>query len=1265
MSARTKTAAIAIALALPTIQACGGGPAKSPTAGNADLPNKVVAAEREEAIGDPAKAVTMWLGVLDAAVDAAGDPWQIAAEEAALDALVLREVSALEDAGADSALAYRVKDAGEIGKRLTAAAGRADDPFSAGLVARALHDLAAHSGNASETAKWRAATGCAGEATMVGPVTWTVVTGVHEADPLEKGDARIDATYASGNAFGRTVAPVVVRGRGCALDPSLTSVERGVRDVVVDVNVPRAQSIGVALRAHGAAVMRVGGHVVIDRAYSLGGDEAARFARVDVPAAGSVRIVVRVGMDEDGEPVEIGAWDEHGKSLAMHAPNVGEAASVIVTSSRALAWPAAKSDAERATLALGALGAGERPAAEEATAERVAHPDASPELLLAYARAVEQADDLDEVHRSERARGAYERVLEAWPGAWEAIAAHAVLAGVRRGQTEARIWTLRDLDDHRAKSDGESARSAARSTPGAIASAAVLDVFEAGVAGRDRLFDRAKPALDRVSSALAGTTLARDATRAVVDRVGADRVAFECATTSDADRGKLGCYDALRGSGDRAGAARELDRVRELYASPTAYLALTLRDAMTDGDTKRAAAAYDAMTPGERTLSTLFAAKASGASRADLAALAVTARDAPIALPPLFRATGDDTTLAFAGIAERLAAADRASPILPGAATAVLAHDERYELSSSGLAHFVLFDVRRVSGTTDVEENAQAEPPDIEGRVTMRIARRRIFKKDGRVIEPERTPNAAQAHADLSQLEQGDVIEAIYEGFALPGEAGNVTIDSADLLPERTAVHDASIELRLPSSLHAPVWSHALLGKPTESRDGDTRVLRWSVKDMGERRIEEGTPRMDRDVSVSLSTATWSDTARALRETRASLDEGDSEVRAWAVDAAGGKTKPREIVDAVVAAAGKSVKESAASMLSDIDVGRPDGPQHTTARTILTNHEGSRTWLVVRALRELGVATDIAIAESDPFSADPNFPPHAGRFTHPLAIAHVKDDAGAPSDVWIDADVPGPPLPAGHISPELRGRSVLHEDGSIALLPAVTAKDEGDEVDLRLAVDANGDAKGSIVILLRGRSAQELAEVLVRIVGDERQRTLRGVALAWVPFGDVEDIVLSSSEESWQVALRATVTVAGYVEASGTKSARSWILPGIEPIHAVYPRPTVATLGATFASQGGRRNALAVSHAMQYHFHRRVELPAGASVARAPGAFDAKGDVLAATRKIAVAPNAIEDDFTLTVSTGTVKPEAYGAFATDAHRIDDAFLASTRVKPAP
>ncbi len=905
---------------------------------------------------------------------------------------------------------------------------------------------------------------------------------------------------------------------------------------------------------------------------------------------------------------------------------------------------------------------GRRPTAEEASANAASRSDAPPELLLAYARAVEEAGDLDTVHRAERARGAYERVLEAWPDAWEALAAHAVLAGVRRGQSEQRIWTLRDLEEHRGKA-------------ATIASAGVLDLFEAAVAGHDHLFDRATAAFERAKKSLPpGTLLARDTLREVVQRAGAERVAFECATDPDVNRARLGCYDAIRATGDRPLARKELDRVRALYGAPQAYLALSLRDALADNDAPAAARAFEAMLPGERTLSSLYAVAGSAigagtgtaaapptaSAREALASLALVARDAPAALSGLFRASGDDPTAPFTGIAERVAAADRTAPVLPSAATAVLTHDERYEISPLGLVHFVLFDVRRVSGTTDVEQNAQTEPPELAGRTSMRILRRRIFKKDGRILEPDRTPNAAQAHADLSQLEQGDIIEAIYEGWSLPGETGNVVLDTPDLLPERTAVHDASVELRLPSALKVSLWTHPTLGKPVESQSGPTRVLRWSLKDAAERRIEEGTPRMDRDVAVSLSTATWADRARGLRETLAALDERDPEVRAWALAATKGKTKPREIVDAVVAAAGVSVKEGGASALSDVEVGRPEGSQQTTARTILSNHEGSRTWLIVRALRELGIAADVVVAENDPFSADPAYPPHEGRFTHPLVVAH------ADGDVWIDADVAGPPLPAGHISPELRGRSALYADGRVEPLPAVgaDATSERDEVDVRLALDARGDAKGSLTVLLRGRAAQELAEVLVRIVGDERQRTLRGVALAWVPFANVDEVVLSSTEESWQVALRATLTVPGYAQAEGA-GGRTWILPGIDPIHAVYPRPTVATLGSTFASQGGRKDALAVSHAIQYHVHRRVELPAGATVARAPGGFEVKDGVFTARRQIAIAPNAVEDDFALSVATGTVGADAYAGFSADAHAIDDGFLASTRVKPSP
>src|ERR1700735_4159858 len=139
------------------------------------------------------------------------------------------------------------------------------------------------------------------------------------------------------------------------------------------------------------------------------------------------------------------------------------------------------------------------------------------------------------------------------------------------------------------------------------------------------------------------------------------------------------------------------------------------------------------MSPGEVTMSDLYGvSKLAGGAAPDLYGRlhdAVTlARDAPSAWPALLSALDQDPVAAFAGIAEELSNADRAHPIPEDAATAVLAHTEKYDVDASGIVHAILFDVRRVGGTTDVEENAQAEPPDLLGRSTLRVLCRRILK---------------------------------------------------------------------------------------------------------------------------------------------------------------------------------------------------------------------------------------------------------------------------------------------------------------------------------------------------------------------------------------------------------------------------------------------------------------------------------------------------------------------------------------------------------
>jgi hypothetical protein len=1233
---------------------CGSPQARAP-GGGVGLPTAFAAAFRADATGDSHDAVAATLAVARAAASADRDPWQLAALQASLDALATRTMPSLGEMAGDAALAQRTREGGDIVRELSRDSRNAKGVFARSLIARALRTLAERRGDAVDAEAQRAATGCVRDALVVGPLSWTPITGVSEPDPFDHPDAKIEAAYSIGDPFDTRVRPTRVGGRGCRIPLSAESVSPGVRDVIVDVDVPKAQTIGVVLRAHGAAEVRTGGLVVLKRPFELGDGEAARFAHLRVDA-GALRLVTRAGTAKDDDWLEIDVLGEDGMPLRTHAPALGSSPRRGSVRIDPILDPAPATDDELLLASAAAIAAGDSRTAEREL-WKAAHANASPALALVYGRALETSRDLSQATRAERARGAYQRVVEAWPGAWEATIADAVLAGVRRGKDEAGLEVLRNLDSVQSKLHGPSVP--------------LVDAFDGVASAREHLFDRARAALERARATLGATSFFVHAEDSVGPQAGPHAVAAVCDLSLPVAHDSLDCFDALRDAGDRSGVGGELARLRKVLGAPSRFLSFDFRDALLARDPAAALRAFAAMLPAERTLSELALVSPTGRAtqtRDALLQLAATARDSPVSLGPLMDVLGDDVSAAFDERADRIATEDRAKTIMPASATAVLAHDERYTISPQGMVHWVLFDVRRVSGTTDVEENPSAPGPDVWGRGATRTVRRRILKKDGRVVEPDRAPRATQAHADLSQLETGDVVEAVYEGYSLPGDTGDVGIDTPDLLPDRSAVKDATLEIRMPHWLRTSLWSHPLLGKPAERDDEGTRVLTWHVADQAERLIEDRVPRMDRSVRVSVSTMVWSRVGRALRETLAAFDEHDPEIAEWARGVVGGAPRTaRSAVEAVVAAAGKELREGDSDILSDYG-GGVTAVQDRTARASLSAHQGSRSWLIVRALRELGIASDVVVAEDDPFSADPAFPPHFARFVHPLVVAHLTDPAIAASarDIWIDPDVAGPVLPAGRVSPELRGRLALYPDGTIAPLPATTETDhDRDEIDIRLALDGAGNARGTFAVLLQGRSAQSLAESLVRMVGAERQRALRDVVLAWLPWANVDDVTLASAEGSWQVGLRADVSVGGYAQAQGDET---WLLPGSDTLHWAWPRARISSLGATFAARADRESALAVSTALQYHMHRKVELPAGAVVARLPGPVDVATELLQASRKLTVETgengNVIDEDFSLAVATGTVAKADYGRFVTAAHAADDGFLASARVSRA-
>ncbi|MBK6520531.1 MAG: hypothetical protein IPG04_42020 [Polyangiaceae bacterium] len=98
---------------------------------------------------------------------------------------------------------------------------------------------------------------------------------------------------------------------------------------------------------------------------------------------------------------------------------------------------------------------------------------------------------------------------------------------------------------------------------------------------------------------------------------------------------------------------------------------------------------------------------------------------------------------------------------------------------------------------------------------------------------------------------------------------------------------------------------------------------------------------------------------------------------------------------------------------------------------------------------------DLAVAETEPFLRA-QLPPHPGRFRKPLVIARL-----ASGDVWIDADVQGPPLPPGRVSPGAEGAQRDLERRPDHPRAGPSGRD-GRRGEGRSALDAQGTAKGTI-----------------------------------------------------------------------------------------------------------------------------------------------------------------------------------------------------------
>lgn len=1183
-----------------------------------------------------------YLDAIDAALSDWNDPWAVAVVTAAVERLVWPTGELPREM--DHAVVHRQRGAlVEVTRRLGAAYARAEGhPILGPMLALSLHELALAAGAEPEAAALRRRGGCVPEAWVTGALTWPGRAGLDaELDLTSLG--ALPARLPSLPPFVRDVAFERTSSDACAFDFDATGSSGGLHAIVVDAIVPEAGWLYLTVAARSPLRAEIGGQTMVRRDVDTTEGTALTVGRAWVER-GRARLVVRVAPAEREERVTLQLVTADGRPLATAVPRAGEVATARARDAAMVELiPAATTRPEVVTAASAELALGldrraarrleESPATQGTPAPHVARLRVRADRVAAE----RHAPDLDVEHASLSAAARRD-----CPNCWDARLAHARVLAERRGLETGPFAALESL--------GVGPNPATLATERSTPELAAIAEMAAGA----NLRDLAEGALAALVARAPGSALAAMVDAELHKRTGPDLVRASC--EGGLSRGTTGCLMALVDVGDLHGTLRELARLRRLRGSPALYRKLELGQLLAHGEVERAARLYELLPPALRD-TTVLAELDPTEARRRLTRDRDRLGDAPYGLEPLARLVGvvPDPAPDLVAEGRRLVAMDRVNAFLPGAGTAVLKHVERYVLSERGELSYVTYDLRRVSDTEDVASRAEAENPQVVGLATSRVLRRTIHKRDGRELDPDPNARGSQGHTDLSQLEKGDYVEVVTVGWAIPEEHGQLVVDTPDLMPERTSVREAVVELSRPTRVPMRVWSHAQLGAgATVERDGQT-VTTWKLSERSPRRIESDVPALEASVGVSFGTDDPSRVARALQAHLARRDDGGDYVARW-VDATLGPEKPklvpRDRVARLVAAVGKAVREGEPRGLGDHLAAYATGSAES-ARLILERGSGSRSWVLHRALREAAIPSTIAIAETSPFSASPNFPAHLGRFTHPLVLAKVGG-----GEVWLDVDVAGPPLPPGHVSPELRGRLALLPDGALVRIDAASEED-ADAIDIDLALDETGRASGTFRATLQGEAAQEVARALESLVGEPRTNLLRGLVLGWVPWADVRDVALTSGEGSWQVSVSARIAPSNLAEPDD-RDGGTYSLPGLEPYHVVVPAPDASSLTARYGTKAGRTSALAIETPLLFRVTRRIALPTGASVSSRPPVVDVRGHGLVARRAVEDEPGALVERFEVNLPVGVVEATEVDRFAAELRAVDEGFAYATR-----
>lgn len=352
------------------------------------------------------------------------------------------------------------------------------------------------------------------------------------------------------------------------------------------------------------------------------------------------------------------------------------------------------------------------------------------------------------------------------------------------------------------------------------------------------------------------------------------------------------------------------------------------------------------------------------------------------------------------------------------------------------------------------------------------------------------------------------------------------------------------------------------------------------------------------------------------------------EVRDWAREAAAGQKdalgKIRAVYDRAM-----------------VDIEGNDRSFRSGASHVLASRRGNRLPLIKAALDDLGIEARFAAIRTFEQDPAPYRFPEPNRFGY-MALA-VRVDKNAPW-IWLDPGVRG--MPFGELIPAAQGVTawILPEPGENrswrVTTPEGRADGRGREVELRVALAADGELSGTGVERYLGYDAAVALESLEQM-DDERRRQVVESSLS----RNFRGLTLEELEVVPQVGaveLRYRFRVPGYGRAIGADR----MLVDLDFFSA--------NLGRRYLARGSRETALLISQPERTAARVELVLPEGLHVEHGIEAAREHGPFGDYRRAVAVGDHTVGIEETMELSRGRIAPEAYPQFASWAAAVDRA-----------